>query len=210
MSGALIPPAAWPRFPWKDSGWWFGVAAMVATLAFFIAPGMLELEPRRKLMVSLIPLASPLPLLVLRHAMAVGWVLGQRVRHYPRLYRMLEHEIDKTDTLSEHLGGSIENWSQYEIRSIHWFETREELCLLIRKKGGTQPEVGATFWVRDTETGRPMAISEMIELRRDGYYARIIGELDAVWLGELRSSFQREMQPPPFMAAFLSPRRRGS
>ena len=183
---------------------------MVATLAFFVAPGMMELDTRRKLLVSLILLASPTPLIVLRYALAIVWMFGQRVYYYEQLYRMLELRVGTNDTLSRHLSDSIENWPRYEILKVHWFRERSEMYILIRKKRGKQPDIGATFCVYDTHYGRPMAFSEMIENRGDGYYSRITGYIDPVWLGEVRKLDLPELPPPPAVSACLGPRREES
>lgn len=208
MSDVRMPPkAGWPPFPWKDSGWWFGVAAMVATLAFFLSPEMIDLPWRRKLSVSLALLASPLVLLMLRYAKAVGWVLGQRVWHYPRLYQMLEHLVGTSDTLSRQLAESFGGRSSFEILRVHWFRGQEEMYLLIKKKPGKQPEIGATFLVLDEEDRRLMAVSKMMDSRSNGYYAKVTEHVDPVWLGEVRGRDLPELPPPSAVSAYLCPKR---
>jgi hypothetical protein len=208
MSDALLPPkAAWPRFPWRDSGWWLTAFGALAALTFYLAPRLIDLDRRGRFFVAGLLVAAPLALLLTRYAGAIGLVLWQRIWHYPRLYRMFEQRGGLSDALSEHLGSSIEHWPRYELLTIHWFRDREDVCLLIRKKGGSQPAIGSTFFLYDMDSGRPLAVSTMIEVRRDGYYARVTEHFDALWLGAIRVRDTPEQPTPPGVSVFRGPMR---
>lgn len=206
MSDAPLPPkAAWPRPQRKDSGWWFGAVGVGLAVASFFWSGMSSLEWSWK---PIAMIASLLAVLIFLYVIASLWVLAQRVWYYPRLYQMLEDGIQAFDAISRHFAESLENRPSLEILRVHWFPEKKEMCLLIKKQPGRQPQPGATFLIWDEEDGRFMAVSKMIDNRSQGYYAKVTKHVDPLWLGQVRDRHVPELPPPSGVSAYLFARRK--
>lgn len=189
------PSGDWPSFRWEGSGWWFGICGTLATVFLSLAPGVVEMELGARLLVAGTLFASPLALLGIRHLVSVLGVFVQRARWYPSVYRRLNELEDNTASLKRQLQEFVEQRTRCEILRVHWFEG--EIFLLIQKRRGKQPEIGAQMVALDLEDGGVMAELELTKIRSDGYYAKVSGYIDPVWYGRIAAKGIPEQPPPP-------------
>ncbi len=202
----------WPRWNWRDSGWWFTISGAVFSVLAFVYPSL----PRRPLRIRLIIavgafVASGALSLLLAHLIHVLRVAWGRLQAYQDLSDLVERSQEELRLSEEQRGREAAQFqetilsllTQSGVKRIEMERSQyydETLYIVLKKRRGIVMEVGHKVSVIDMETGNVMGAFEVTEERDKQYWARSVGTVDAIWLGYVRQSGNNE--PPPNTATF--------
>lgn len=198
------PKLSWPRWAWRDSGWWLTAFGAVFAAVVFVQPAI----SHRTFWVRLAIcfgwfVFSSLLLLVTQHLLKVLSVAIERLRAYNDLYDLAEQQSEQIEiaknTILE-LSSELTNSRRFEIDKTLFYNNA--LYIVLKKNRNRRLEIGHRVRVIDAQDGGIMGVFEVNEVRTDGYRAKA-EYADAVWLGFIRATGNAEASAPPNTVAFL-------
>lgn len=200
----LSPKHKWPRWTWRDSGWWFAVFGAVLGAVVFVQPAISRHSFWVRFGISLGWFAlSCILLLTVEHLFKSCLVAISRLRAYNSLYDVAEQQARQIARAQEtilELSQELTRGRRFEIEKTLYYD--ETLYVVLRKKRGARLEVGHRVRVIDTQDGGIMGVFEVNEVRSDEYRARA-DYVNPVWLGFVHQNGRAETSAPPNTIAFL-------
>ena len=195
--------ADWPKWTWRESGWYFGVASALFGIYVFLYPP-LETESvlRRILIAVLFFIASSLFVHLIVHALKASIVAIKRVFWYRALFNLLEQKMQEATQAKETLLELLQQQTGIrllEIDKVLYYNGT--LYIVIEMEAGINLEIGSKLTVIDRTEGYIMGRFTVSQIRRKQYIAESTGEINALWLGYIRQTGRGETSPPPDTAA---------
>lgn len=203
----LKPKIKWPRWAWRDSGWWLTVFGAVFAAVIFVQPAVAHHSLLVRLAITLgwFVLSSVL-LLAAEYAAKVGSVLVSRLRAYEGLSDLAEQQkqqIEKAQEVIVELSQELTNGRKFEIEKTLYYN--EMLYLVLKRKRGAKLEVGHTIRVIDAIDGGIMGVFRVNDIIRSDGYRAVAEWVDPVWLGFVHQDGKAEMSAPPNGIAIFLP-----
>ena len=201
---SIKPKLRWPRWAWRDSGWWLTVFGAVFAAVVFIQPAVSHHPLWLRLVICLgwFGVSSVL-LLAAEHLLKLLSTVIDRSRAYDDLYDIAERQSQQIakaqDTILELLS-ELTNGRRFEITKTLYYNNI--LYIEVRKNRNKRLEPGSRVRVIDIQDGGIMGLFQVTEVRSDGYRARA-EDVDPIWLGFVHQTGSAEASAPPNMVAFL-------
>jgi len=200
----IKPKLRWPRWAWRDSGWWLTVFGAVFAAVVFVQPATSRHTFWIRLAICLGWFVfSSLLLLAAQHLLKVSSVAIERLRAYNDLYDLAEQQtqqVEKAKNTILELSSELTNSRRFEIDRTLFYDNA--LYIVLKKNRNRRLEIGHRVRVIDAQDGGIMGVFEVNEVRTDGYRAKA-EYVDAVWLGFIRATSNAEASAPPNTVAFL-------
>ena len=207
MPELLKPKIEWPRWSWRDSGWWLTAFGAIFAAVIFVQPATSKHSFWLRLGISLAWFVSAsVVILSVEHLVKTCLVAISRMKAYDGLYDVAEQQTQQMAKAQEtilELSQELTSGRRFEIEKTLFYD--DGLYVVLRKNRGSRLEEGDRVRVIDTEDGGIMGVFKVNEVRSDGYRARA-DYVNPVWLGFVHQDGKAEMSAPPNTIALLMPK----
>jgi hypothetical protein len=195
---------AWPSLRWQGSGWWFTIASAAAAAITFIWPSLITQPSVVRITWTVVSIAlAPLILLISTYVIRLLNTALKRMIVYPELFRTLQTdrtELFETKEMVRILVQERQDAQRFELGRVFRYGDSVFISLSLSSHA---LQVGDRVAVIDDHDGVVFGFFEVSEVRTDGYRARNIGAVNAVWAGFLHQFNQPETPAPPGTIALL-------
>lgn len=203
----LKPKIKWPRWAWRDSGWWLTVFGTVFAVIAYVQPSVSKHSFLIRIGIAFGSFVlSPVLLLTADYILKACFAAVHRLRAYDDLHNVAERQaeqLEKAQEMNLKLSQELTSGRRFEIEKSLFYQ--DELYILLRKKRGARLEVGDMVGVIDAQDGGIMGVFEVSEVLSAGYRAKA-SYVDPVWLGFVHQNAAAEMPAPPNTIALLMPK----
>jgi hypothetical protein len=178
-------------------------------LLLLLFPGVANLTLSWRILVGVGAVVLPLAYAGLAHLARVLAVFCRRAQCYNALVTEIEElrsNLGCLQSLSARLLHETRDRNAFRIDHCYTYDRRT--FIVLQNRPGAHLAVGTRVAVLDAETG-VMGEFEVMEREPRGYHCELRGHIDAVWLGNIKRSADRQSEVPPEWRAMIVSARTG-
>ena len=194
----------WPIWNWPTSGWAFTVLGSLLGGLLLAFPTVTTLEVRYRIVLLIILAILPVVVLACVHALNICSTFFRRGTEYITLLGLIDEYSTELNNSNQIVSGFLAERQEKRSLTIDYCYFYEPNAIVVlHKKRGFSVDVGDILTVVDTDEGRLLGTIEITVVNSNGYTAKIIGDVDALWMGHIRNTGAGHSYPPPTALAFL-------
>ena len=194
----------WPVWNWPNSGWAFTVLGTLVGALLLAFPSVTQMEMQNRIVILIVLAILPVVIVAIVHALNVCSTFFRRGTEYLTLLGLIDEystELSNSNLIVNGFLAEREEKRSLTIDYCYFYEPNA--VVVLHKKRGFSVNAGEVLTVVDTDDGRFLGTIEITVVNNNGYNAKIIGDVDPLWMGHIRDTGAGHSYPPPTALAFL-------